>query len=155
MKYILTLFVLGVFGINVNCADAPITISSTSFVVFPADCNANPPMAFGGKLLAEMDRCAGITARRLLYSSPLGVKDAVTVGVDKVKFHKGAEVKDLLVVTGEVMVVGESKIMIHVTVERELKDKKELLVEGDFWFVSYDLQTKKSTPHGVTFEQKK
>jgi hypothetical protein len=42
-------------------------IASTCFVVFPQDCNANFPMLFGGKVLAEMDRCAGIAVRRTLY----------------------------------------------------------------------------------------
>ena len=125
------------------------TKHTTSFVVFAADSNANPPMAFGGKLLSEMDRCAGITTRRFLYSSKTA-KDAVTVGIDKVVFHKAAEVKDLLFVTGEVVGVGEKSIRMKVIIEREMPGKRELVMEGIFTFVAYDLATKKAVPHGLT-----
>jgi acyl-CoA hydrolase len=122
---------------------------TTSFVVFPQDCNANPPMLFGGKILAEMDRCAGITVRRLLYASPTGAKDAVTVSINNVKFHKAGEVKDLIFITGKVVKTGNSSITLEVIVERELPDKREVLVTGEVVFVSFDLQTKKAIPHGI------
>ena len=69
-------------------------IFENSFVVFPKDTNYNPPMVFGGKILAEMDIAAACCARRLLYSSH--IKDAVTVAVNNVSFFIGAEVKDLI-----------------------------------------------------------
>lgn len=125
--------------------------TSSAFVVFPQDCNANPPMCFGGKLLAEMDRCAGITVRRFLYRST--VRDAVTVAVDNVRFIKAAQVKDLLVVTGEVVKVGEKTITIAVKVEREGVEANELLVSGEFTFCSFDLASKKAVPHGLTLGQ--
>jgi acyl-CoA hydrolase len=121
--------------------------SSTAFVVFPQDCNANPPMAFGGKLLSEMDRCAGITTRRFLYSST--VRDAVTVAINHVRFHKAAEIKDLVVVTGTVVGAGEKSITVRVTVERELAAGRELLVEGEFIFCAYDLAARRAAPHGL------
>lgn len=125
------------------------TTHTTSFVVFPQDCNANPPMLFGGKLLAEMDRCAGITTRRLLYSSPTGAKDAVTRSIDNVVFYKPAQVKDLIIVTGNVESVGEKSITVHVTVIKETANQKELIVEGKFTFVAYNLAEMKSMPHGI------
>jgi len=129
------------------------TVHTTSFVVFPQDCNANPPMLFGGKILSEMDRCAAITVRRLLYSSPVGAKDAVTIGINNVKFHKAGEVKDLIFVTGKIVKTGNTSIMVEVTVERELPDKREVLVTGEFVFVSFDLATKKAIPHGIKYEE--
>lgn len=121
----------------------------TSFVVFPQDCNANFPMLFGGKILAEMDRCAGVTTRRLLYASK--VKDAVTIGITDVKFHKSGQVKDLLFVRGKIIELGKKSIKIHVTVNRELADEKlELIAEGTFTFVSYDVTAKRAVEHGLS-----
>jgi acyl-CoA hydrolase len=125
------------------------TKHTTSFVVFPADTNANPPMAFGGKLMAEMDRCAGITVRRFLYSSTV-VHDAVTVAVKDLQFHKGAAVKDLLFVSGEVVEAGGKSVTVTVIVERETADlKREKLLSGTFVFCAFDLEAKKAVAHGV------
>jgi acyl-CoA hydrolase len=114
---------------------------TTSFVVFPADCNANSPMLFGGKMLAEMDRTAGIATRRLLYHSPLA-KDAVTVS-QKCDFKKAAAVKDLLFITATVTDLGEKSVKMMVTVDREI------IAEGQFVFVAFELETKKAIPHGL------
>ncbi len=150
MTKLLVLLVTGLLCISAP-APAVNTTHETSFVVFPQDCNANPPMLFGGKILAEMDRCAGVTTRRFLYAST--VHDAVTVAINDVKFHKPGEVKDLIVVTGTVVKVGEKSITVKVTVERELPDKRELLAEGEFVFVAYDTAAKKSASHGLTLPE--
>lgn len=128
----------------------PNVTHTTSFVAFAADANANPPMVFGGKLLSEMDRCAGITVRRFLYSSPTGARDAVTVAVNNVRFARGAAVKDLIFVTGAVVKRSQKSITVAVKVEKETADgKRELLVEGDFVFVAYDIASKQAIPHGL------
>lgn len=125
---------------------------STSFVVFAADANANPPMCFGGKLLSEMDRCAGITARRLLYSSL--IKDAVTVAINDVKFHKAAQVKDLLIVSAVVEKASGKSIVMHVKIEREIgPGASELIVEGKFVFVSFDVANKVAMAHGIEYQK--
>ena len=72
------------------------TVFNHTFTVFPEHSNYMPPMIFGGKLLAEMDICAAMTARRFLYSSPTGARDAVTVAVTGINFYVGAIVKDLI-----------------------------------------------------------
>lgn len=130
----------------------PKTQHTTSFVVFPADCNANPPMLFGGKILAEMDRCAAITVRKFLYASR--VRDYVTVGIADVKFHASGAVKDLINVTGEVSKVGAKSIQVYVRVEKEeIKDGKislSLLTDGYFTFVAYDVTQKKAVEHGLS-----
>lgn len=120
---------------------------TSGFVVFPQDCNANLPMCFGGKLLAEMDRCAGITTRRFLYKS--AAKDAVTVAINNVTFHKSAEVKDLVIVSGTVVKAGKKSVTVKVTVEKETREGRTLLVEGEFVFVAYDLATKQAVEHGL------
>lgn len=134
-----------------HIANTPIgpTITTTSFVVFPQDCNANPPMLFGGKTLSEMDRCAGITARRFLYNSPTGAKDAVTASINEVKFHKGAQVKDLITLTGKITKVGIKTITIQVTVERELANEKELIADGEFVYCAFNLEQKRAIAHGL------
>lgn len=127
---------------------------STSFVVQPQDTNHNYPMLFGGKVLAEMDRCAGITTRRLLYNSPTGAKDAVTIAINNVKFHKSGQVKDLLFVTGKVIKLGEKSITMKITVELETKDGRTLLTEAEYVFVAYNLETKEAIPHGLKLGDK-
>lgn len=132
-------------------------VSSSAFVVFPADCNANPPMLFGGKLLAEMDRMAGIVTRRFLYDSPTGARDAVTVAINNVTFHRPAKVKDLVAVFGIVTKIGEKSITVNIRAEREILGGgcvvRELLAEGEFVFVSVTInpETNKTTavPHGL------
>lgn len=127
---------------------------TTSFVVQPQDTNHNYPMLFGGKSLAEMDRCAGITTRRLLYHSPTGAKDAVTIAINNVKFLKGGEVKDLIFITGKVVKLGEKSVTVKMTMERETKDGRTTLIEAEYVFVSYDLEKKEAIPHGLKLESK-
>lgn len=120
----------------------------TSFVVFPEHCNPNQ-LLFGGKVLAEMDKAAAVTVRRLLYASPAGTRDAVTVAVDGVKFHKAGEPKDLVYLTGSVVELGRKSVTVQVDVERERVGLRELLAEGRFVFVAYDVAAKKAVEHGI------
>ena len=139
-----------VIALLLFCSSAFAEGASTSFVAFPADCNANPPMVFGGKLFSEMDRCAGIEARRFLYKSQMA-KDAATVGVTDLVFHKAARVKDLLTVRAVVTKAGTRSITMYVTITREVKgsDYPELIVSGVFTYVAFDLKTEKAIPHGL------
>lgn len=125
----------------------------TSFVVFPADTNANPPMAFGGKLFSEMDRCAAIACRRLLYASS-NAKDAVTANVE-VKYHKPAQVKDLLFVHAVITRVGKTSIYVHVEILKEVNGSpfRALIASADFTFVSFDVEKKIAIEHGVVIEK--
>lgn len=122
----------------------------TSFIVFPQDTNYMYPMIFGGKVLSEMDICAAGATRRLLYHSECD--SAVTVGVNNVIFHIGAEVGDMLLLSGEISKLGHKSVMIHVTGWREKKDtgEKEKLCDGDFTFVSR--KNGISFPHGLVLE---
>ena len=135
----------------------------TSFAVFPGDCNYHYPMVFGGKMLAEMDRCAATTIRRFLYDSPTGAKYALTVGVNNMTFHKGAEVGDLIFLCGTIIKVGTKAIVCKVVAEAEkvinsisqgLTGKvgdvvRERMAEGEFAFCAYDMEQKKSMAHGM------
>lgn len=157
MKYIYAVIVSIFLPMSCWCQDlvkAVNTEHSTSFVVQPKDANHNYPMLFGGVSLAEMDRCAGITTRRLLYHSPTGAKDAVTVAIKDVKFLKGGEVKDLIFITGKVIKLGEKSVTIKMVVERETKEGRVTLIEAEYVFVSYDLEKKEAIPHGLILETK-
>lgn len=131
---------------------------TTNFVVFPKDTNYMPPMVFGGKMLSEMDIAAATAVRRLLYDSPTGAKDAVTVAVDKVVFHKGAEVKDLIILNADIIELGVKSVTIQVHGYREVasgsEHKMEHMCEGLFRFVAYDLKKKVAIPHGLSFKDK-
>lgn len=152
-------------------------IHETSFAVFPQDCNYHPPMIFGGKMLAEMDRCAATTVRRFLYDSPKGAKHALTVAVNNLTFHKGAEVGDLIFIKGTIIKVGTKSLVVKVVAEREkliqtARNKivnspssclgfggysiqyesivsKEKMAEGEFTFCAYDMEYKISMEHGM------
>ena len=120
--------------------------AESAFVVYPADCNHLGSL-FGGKIMSEMDRVAGIATRRFLYASE--TRDAVTIAINKVRFLKAGAVKDLVIVSGEVVAAGEKSITIAVKVERETDRGRELLADAEFVFVAFDLREKKAAAHGL------
>lgn len=66
-----------------------------------------------------------------------------------------AQVKDLIVVMGNVAAIGAKSVTVAVRVERETMEKsgivRELLAEGEFVFVSVttDGEKTKPIPHGL------
>lgn len=125
---------------------------STSFVVYPADLNHMGTL-FGGKLLSEMDRTAGIAARRLLYSSK--AKRAVTAGIDGVKFHRPGRAGDLLLVTAKVTSLGAKAIDVKVEVWREGDPETDVkfVAEAVFTFVAWDAESGKAVEHGLELDE--
>lgn len=127
-------------------------VAERSFVVTPSDLNHNNTL-FGGKILSEMDREAGITARRFLYNSKT-TKDAVTASIESVKFHKACNQRDLVITSGLITQVGKKTITIQVRVEKELEDgTRQLVAEAIFVFVAYDFNKRSSVEHGLTKEK--
>lgn len=117
-------------------------------VVVPADTN-HLGTAFGGKLLGDMDKSAGIAVRRALYKSNVEGIKAVTVALNDVRFVNPAKVGDLLVVTSEVTDIGEKSITVLVRIAREEQGGAMTPVcHGTFTFVS--VKDGKSIPHGLT-----
>lgn len=96
---------------------------TTSLRVFPQHCNHHQGMIFGGEMLAQMDLAAAAAVARFLYDSPKGVSEALTVGVDKVTFHKGAKVGDLIIFTATITDVGQKRITVNVSAEKEFIKK--------------------------------
>lgn len=112
---------------------------TTSFVVFPQDCNYMPPMIFGGKMLSEMDIAAAMCVRRLLNKYNSECDSAVTVGVDKVQFYCGAEVGDIITIEATLALDGLGVKRITSSVMAHKEDKhgvKTLMATGLFSFVS-------------------
>lgn len=130
-------------------------------------------MIFGGEMLAQMDLAAAAAVARFLYDSPKGVSEALTVGVDKVTFHKGAKVGDLIIFTATITDVGQKRISVNVSAEKEAvtnrkphdldpndywkspirnKVERSKMAEGIFHFCAYDMEVGKGTEHGITLE---
>lgn len=108
----------------------------TTFTVFPQDTNYNtPPSVFGGKVLAEMDNCAAMTARRALYETE--ATDAITVNVTNVNFYIGALVGEIVHLKGTILKVGNKSIDIQIVGHREnRKGEVNKMCDGVFRFVS-------------------
>jgi acyl-CoA hydrolase len=107
----------------------------TSFTVFPNDTNYNdPPCIFGGKMLAEMDNCAAMTTRRVLYGTP--ATDAVTVSV-QCDFSRPAHIGEIVYLTGYVEHLGNKSVHVRVVAIRETKTgEKDRMAEAMFVFVA-------------------
>lgn len=86
---------------------------NTSFTVYPGDCNPhkNPDgsmMVHGGTMLLKMDRAAAECVKKALYNTVCDT--ALTVGVDKVVFHFGAKLGDLINIHAKITELGFKRI---------------------------------------------
>jgi len=83
----------------------------------------------------------------------LTANSAVTVNVTDVTFFVGAMLGDIIFLNAEVVKLGNKRIDIQITGEREnSKGEREKICEGKFVFVS--MYNNKSVPHGLTLEKK-
>ena len=99
----------------------------------PADINANGHI-FGGWVLCQMDKAAGIVAR--LHS-----KGAVaTIAIDRMEFLAPIHLRDLISVYAEVEGVGRTsmKVRIDVMAWRDSGATRVKVTEGLFAFVAID-----------------
>ena len=119
-------------------------IYETSFIVFPQDTNTleDKHMVFGGKMLAEMDKVASISVKRWMYDNNLP-RDwyAVTVGVNKVSFHRPAYLGDLVRLTGTIESVGKTSVTIRVTTEMQNKGVGHTFLMGSGLFTFCTVHT--------------
>lgn len=88
---------------------------------------------FGGQLMSWMDIVAAVTARR--HSGC----NVTTAKVTDLSFHAPAHANDTLVLTGELIYVGRTSMVIsvHVYVEK-LDGKRDLINEAQFVMVALD-----------------
>lgn len=102
-------------------------------VVMPGQTNHYGTL-FGGVLIAQMDKAANIAATRYCKS------DCVTVSVDNIVFHKPVKLGEIIVVSAQVIYVGNTSMLIRVKAESESQSgvRKIIISCADFLFVAVD-----------------
>ena len=123
-----------------------------SFLCFPSDMN---PMGtlFGGIVMQRIDLCAAITARQVLYHSKVPGILCATRHVDAVDFRVPAKSGDLLLLTGKLISLGKSSIVIEVIIEREdTKGVHMVLTTARVTMVSIRPFSVEKVNHGLTFD---
>ena len=110
----------------------------------PGDINANGHI-FGGWVLSQMDKAAGIVARHH-SGGPVA-----TIAIDRMEFIEPIHLRDLISVYAEVETVGRTsmKIRIEVMAWRDSGAIRVKVTEGLFTFVAIDDEAR---PRPVTGE---
>lgn len=119
----------------------------TTFTVYPEDTNYMHTL-FGGKLMKEMDVCAGMTAKRALYDSKCS--RAVTAHVDDLDFTVPGNVGDIIFLTGTIVELGNKSISIDVQARKETNQNEQKIDMCNARFVFVAMQQGEPHPHGLT-----
>jgi len=100
---------------------------------YPTDLNPGGT-AFGGWVMAKMDKAASIAVDDIIKSS------AVTVTVSRINFLKPIHNGDIFTIYTEITAIGTSSMTIYVSVEvKDLDTNKEFEVtSAEFKFVAID-----------------
>ena len=103
----------------------------------PSDINANGHI-FGGWVLSQMDKAAGIVARHRSGGA------VATIAIDRMEFIEPIHLRDLISVYAEVESVGRTsmKIRIEVMAWRDSGAIRVKVTEGLFTFVAIDDQAR-------------
>ena len=102
---------------------------------------------FGGQLMSWMDIVAAVTARR--HSGC----NVTTAKVTDLSFHAPAHAIDTLVLTGELVYVGRTSMVISVKVYVEKLDgERKLINEAQFVMVALDENEKPTEVPGMIIE---
>jgi acyl-CoA thioesterase YciA len=103
----------------------------------PSDINANGHI-FGGWVLSQMDKAAGIVARHH-SKGPVA-----TIAIDRMEFIAPIHLRDLISVYAEVESVGRTsmKVRIEVIATRDRGATDVKVTEGLFTFVAIDDQAR-------------
>lgn len=102
---------------------------------------------FGGQLMSWMDIVAAVTARR--HSG----RNVTTARVTDLSFRAPARANDTLMLTGEVVYVGRTSMVIAVRVYVERLDgERELINEARFVMVALDENEQPTEVPGLTIE---
>lgn len=131
---------------NDNKKKAQYRTFHTNFTVLSQDTSYLNRL-YGGKLLHEMDVCAGITVKRMLYDSD--VQRAVTAHIESVDFTEPGYEGDIIFLTGKITGLGETSIDVRVKAEKEdgKSDDKIPMCHANFVFVS--IKEEEPYPHGL------
>ena len=108
---------------------------------YPTDLNPGGT-AFGGWVMAKMDKAASIAVDDIIKSP------AVTVTVSRINFLKPIHNGDIFIIYTEITAIGTSSITIYVSVEVKNMDTNEQyeVTSAEFKFVAID---KKGKPVNV------
>ena len=100
---------------------------------YPTDLNPGGT-AFGGWVMAKMDKAASIAVDDIIRSS------AVTVTVSRINFLKPIHNGDIFTIYTEITAIGTSSLTIYVSVEvKDLNTNEEFEVtSAEFKFVAID-----------------
>lgn len=103
----------------------------------PSDINANGHI-FGGWVLSQMDKAAGIVARHRSGGA------VATVAIDRMEFIEPIHLRDLISVYADVESVGRTsmKVRIEVMAWRDSGAIRAKVTEGLFTFVAIDDQAR-------------
>ena len=107
--------------------------TETSEVVMP-DATNNLGRALGGWVLARMDICGAIAARRFSRGQ------VVTASIETVDFHAPIDHGDIVVVRGYVYDIGRTsmQVCVDVTAERPSADERRETASSHLTFVAID-----------------
>lgn len=102
-------------------------------LVFPSDLNSHGTM-FGGRVMAQMDKCAGMCVRRWGHRIP------VTASIDAIQFCAPIHQGQMVETTAQVVYVGTTSCMVKVTVFADDTETgaKHFCCEGYFTMVGVD-----------------
>ena len=111
---------------------------------YPTDLNPSGT-AFGGWVMAKMDKAASIAVDDIIRSS------AVTVTVSRINFLKPIHNGDIFTIYTEITAIGTSSLTIYVSVEvKDLNTNEEFEVtSAEFKFVAIDKNGKPVNVHSV------
>ena len=101
--------------------------------IYPKDLNHNGT-AFGGFIMAEMDKAASIMVEEIIFGK------AVTVFVDNLHFKYPLKNGDIISVYAEVKKIGHTSITLHVSFDARCADSKQeyTICDALFVFVAID-----------------
>lgn len=118
-------------------------------IVFPNDANPQQTM-FGGKLMATMDKIAGIAASR--YSRRI----AVTASTEAMDFITPVQVGDRIQTSAKVVWVGKTSMVVKVDVvaENPLTGDRKPCTSAHFNFVALDKENKPTSVPPLLVETK-
>lgn len=108
---------------------------TTSFIVFPENCNHLKAIIFGGFFMSQLDLAAAHCVRRALFDATEGVEHAVTYKAD-FEFFKPAYVGDLIELEAEIKSVGTKSLSVEVLAWRNKRRKRDKVAIGKFIFIS-------------------
>lgn len=104
-------------------------------LVFPSDLNSHGTM-FGGRVMAQMDKCAGMCVRRWSHLTP------VTASIDAIQFRTPIHQGQMVETKARIVYVGSTSCMVKVTVFADDLEtgNQSFCCEGYFTMVCIDAE---------------